>query len=51
VTLYFVKGRARVGAGGDEMIVNEGAFLYLNPGTEHAIQAETDVVMLLTLVK
>jgi len=50
-TLVFLKGEALLKLGGEEQPAVEGTFVYMPPNLEHGIQAETEVVMLLTMVK
>jgi quercetin dioxygenase-like cupin family protein len=49
--LYFAKGEATLKLGDDIKEVSEGAFAYMTPLLEHGIQAKTEVVMLLIMVK
>lgn len=51
ITLYFVRGEARVQAGEEMVRVTEGSLVTMPAGMTHAITAESEVVMLLTLVK
>lgn len=50
-TLHFLAGRAQVTLGEDVHQVEAGAFVYMAPNLRHAIRAEDEVVMLLTLVE
>lgn len=50
-TLYFVKGQAELRLGADTKPAGAGTFVYMTPNLEHGIRAQTDVVMLLTMVK
>ena len=50
-TLYFAKGEATVRLGDAEQKAGEGSFAYMPANLEHAIRAETHVVMLLTMLK
>jgi quercetin dioxygenase-like cupin family protein len=50
-TLFFVKGSATLKLGEDLKPAKEGTFAYMEPFLEHGIKAETEVVMLLTMVK
>ena len=50
-TLTFLKGEAGVRLGQEHQEAGEGTFIYMTPYLEHGIQAKTDVVMLLTMVK
>ena len=50
-TLTFLKGEAGVRLGQEQHEAGEGTFIYMTPYLEHGIQAKTDVVMLLTMVK
>jgi len=50
-TLYFVSGDASLKLGEDQMEAGPGTFAYMKPGLEHGIQARTEVVMLLTMIK
>jgi quercetin dioxygenase-like cupin family protein len=49
--LYFVAGAAEVKLGPDTRPAAEGAFVYMTPQLEHGIKAQTEVVMLLIMVK
>ena len=49
--LQFVKGEGTLKLGGDVMEVKEGSFAYMTPLLEHGIQARTEVVMLLVMLK
>lgn len=51
VTLTFLAGQAQVRAGEDWMPAQPGTFLALPANLEHEIRAETEVVMLLTMLK
>lgn len=48
--LHFIRGHARVTLGGVEQMVGPGAIIYLEPKTPHSVQAETETVMLLTML-
>lgn len=50
-TLLFLKGEASLKLGSDEQQAGEGTFVYMAANLEHGIQAKTDVVMLLTMIK
>jgi quercetin dioxygenase-like cupin family protein len=50
-TLYFAKGRATLRLGTDRQEAGEGTFVYMTPNLEHGIHAETEVVMILTMLK
>ena len=50
-TLYFVEGTADVRLGSDQKKASAGAFVYMTPNLEHGIKAESEVVMLLTMLK
>ena len=50
-TLYFAKGRATLRLGTDRLEAAEGTFVYMTPNLEHGIHAETEVVMILTMLK
>jgi quercetin dioxygenase-like cupin family protein len=50
-TLYFVKGEAALTLGADQHDAGEGTFVYMPANLEHGIQAKTEVVMLLTMLK
>lgn len=50
-TLYFLRGSADVKLGDDEHKATEGTFVYMTPNLEHGIKAQTEVVMLLTMLK
>ncbi|QOY91500.1 cupin domain-containing protein [Paludibaculum fermentans] len=50
-TIYIVSGEATLRLGEDTMEAAEGAFAYMTPLLEHGIQAKSEVVMLLTMIK
>jgi quercetin dioxygenase-like cupin family protein len=50
-TIYIVRGDAKLTLGGDEQEAHTGTFVYMTPQLEHGIKAQTEVVMLLTMVK
>lgn len=50
-TLMFLKGDARLKLGPDEHTATPGTFVYMPPKLEHGIRAQSEVVMLLTIVK
>lgn len=50
-TLTFLRGEAALRLGDDEQEAVEGTFVYMRPNLEHGIQAKTDVVMILTMIK
>jgi quercetin dioxygenase-like cupin family protein len=50
-TLQFVKGKAALNLGGEKMQAEEGAFAYMPPHLEHGIKAETELILLLTMIK
>ncbi len=50
-TLTFLRGEARLILGGEEQAAAEGTFVYMPPNLPHGIQAQTEVVMLLTMIK
>lgn len=50
-TLYFIRGDAKLKLGADEQEAHAGTFAYMTPQLEHGIKAQTEVVMLLTMVK
>ena len=50
-TLLFLKGDALLKLGAEEQEATEGTFVYMRPNLEHGIKAQTDVVMLLTMIK
>jgi quercetin dioxygenase-like cupin family protein len=50
-TLTFLKGEATLRLGADEQDAAEGTFVYMTPYLEHGVEAKTDVVMLLTMIK
>lgn len=50
-TIYIVSGEATLRLGTDTMDAAAGSFAYMPPLLEHGIQAKTEVVMLLTMVK
>lgn len=49
--LFFVSGDATLTLGEDRFEVTAGAFAHMPARMQHAIQAKTEVVMLLTLFK
>ncbi len=49
--LQFVRGEAVVKLGADEHSAKEGTFVYMTPQLEHGIRAQTEVVMLLIMLK
>ena len=49
--LYFARGEATLKLGLDQQEAGEGTFVYMTPNLEHGIQAKTEVVMLLTMLK
>jgi len=49
--LTFLKGDALLKLGSEEQRATEGTFVYMRPNLEHGIKAQTDVVMLLTMIK
>ena len=50
-TLTFLKGEAQLKLGTENQRATEGTFVYMRPNLEHGIKAETEVVMLLTMIK
>jgi quercetin dioxygenase-like cupin family protein len=50
-TIYFVRGDAKLKLGEEEQEAHAGTFVYMTPLLEHGIKAQTEVVMLLTMVK
>ncbi len=50
-TLIFLKGEANLKLGGEEQQATEGTFVYMPPNLEHGIKAQSEVVMLLTMIK
>jgi quercetin dioxygenase-like cupin family protein len=50
-TLLFVTGAASLKLGDDVKSAQPGTFVYMPPQLVHGIKAETEVVMLLTLLK
>lgn len=50
-TIYIVSGEASLRLGQDTMDASAGSFAYMQPLLEHGIQAKTEVVMLLTMIK
>jgi quercetin dioxygenase-like cupin family protein len=51
VTMIFLKGEAHLKLGGEEQQAAEGTFVYMPPNLEHGIKAQSEVVMLLTMMK
>lgn len=49
--LFFVKGEAVVGLGGDLMDAGAGTWIHMPPCLKHSIKAKTPAVMLLVLLK
>ena len=49
--LFFVKGEAAVGLGGDSKEAHAGTWVHMPAGLRHSIKANTPVVMLLVLLK
>jgi quercetin dioxygenase-like cupin family protein len=49
--LHFLRGKARLTLGGDEMSVKPGAWVHMAPQLAHSVHAETPVVMLLLLLR
>jgi quercetin dioxygenase-like cupin family protein len=49
--LTFLKGDAVLKLGSEEQPAAEGTFVYMRPNLEHGIKAQSEVVMLLALIK
>ncbi len=49
--LFFVKGEATLGLGGDVKEAQAGTWVHMPAGLKHSIKAKTPVVMLLVLLK
>lgn len=49
VTVQVVRGRARVQAGDVDQTVVQGDLIAFGPGIRHAVQAEEDTLLLLTI--
>jgi len=49
--LTFLKGDALLKLGSEEQRATEGTFVYMRPNLEHGIKAQTEVVMLLAMIK
>lgn len=49
--LYFVHGEANITLGHDDMRARVGSWIHMPPGLAHRIFAETELVMLLILLK
>jgi quercetin dioxygenase-like cupin family protein len=49
--LYFVKGQASLGLGGDTHRAQAGSWAHMPANLKHSIRAETAVVVLLVLLK
>lgn len=49
--LQFLRGTAKLKLGADEQLAAEGTFAYMSANLEHGIRAETEVVMLLIMLK
>jgi quercetin dioxygenase-like cupin family protein len=50
-TLYFVSGKATLKLGASELEADEGTFVHMAPNLEHGISANTEVILLLTMLK
>jgi len=50
-TLTFLKGDALLKLGSEEQLAGEGTFVYMRLNLEHGIKAQSEVVMLLTMIK
>jgi quercetin dioxygenase-like cupin family protein len=50
-TLHFLEGTARLTLGGDTMSATAGTYVVMPPHLPHSVFAETQVVMLLTMVE
>ncbi len=49
--LHFLSGRARLRLGSDETTVEAGAWARMTPNLPHTVVAETELVMLLLLLR
>jgi quercetin dioxygenase-like cupin family protein len=49
--MHFLKGSAQVTLGPERLRVQAGTWIHMPPWLPHSIQAETPLVMLLTLIK
>jgi quercetin dioxygenase-like cupin family protein len=49
--LYFIQGQAKLTLGEDESEAEPGTFVRMAPRLPHSVQAETELVMLLILLK
>lgn len=49
--LYFVRGEATVTLGEETKSATAGTFVHMTPNLRHGIEASTEVVMLLVMVK
>jgi quercetin dioxygenase-like cupin family protein len=49
--LTFLKGDALLKLGSEEQQATEGTFAYMRRNLEHGIKAQSDVIMLLTMIK
>ncbi|MCH8853582.1 MAG: cupin domain-containing protein [Planctomycetes bacterium] len=49
--LYFARGQGLLRLGGDEHSIAPGTWTYMPPHLPHTIKAETDLAMLLVLMK
>jgi len=49
--LTFLKGDALLKLGSEQQPAAEGTFVYMRPNLEHGIKAQSEVVMLLTIIK
>jgi quercetin dioxygenase-like cupin family protein len=50
-TLLFLKGEAALKLGSEEQEAAAGTFVFMTPNLEHGIQAKSEVVLLLTMIK
>src|SRR6185436_13184795 len=50
-TLLFLRGEALLRLGSEEQQAGEGTFVHMPANLEHGIRAQSEVVMLLTMVK
>lgn len=48
--LHFVRGRARLTLGDEEQMAGPGTIVHMEPRLPHSVFAETETVMLLTMI-
>lgn len=50
-TIQILSGQARLTLGEETIDVTAGAWIYMPPNLQHGVEAQTDLIMLLTLAK